>query len=92
LYAENLEATRLHTFFRNKFTKWGSSWNYLKYSEIDQIFDVFERNDYTTASFIGTFGRTESQKRIMSKIDTLFFDKVVRPKNRYIVYGIAKRS
>ena len=31
LFSENLEASLIHKFFRKRFGKWGTEWNFLKY-------------------------------------------------------------
>ncbi len=90
LFAENLEASKLHKFLRKKFIKWGSRWNYLKYDEIESIFSSFDIVDYKTVGFLGAFGRTEKQRQFLGKIDSIF-DKFIPEHNRYIVYGVAEK-
>jgi SAM-dependent methyltransferase len=86
LFAENLEATYFHKIFRKAFgTK---DWNYLKLSEIDEVFSSFSKVSYTTAGFFGCFGRTESQRSMLGKVDT-FLEKVIPGKSKYILIGIA---
>ena len=89
LFAENLEASGIHVFFRRNFTKWGLYWNYLKYSEIKEVFNIFDEINFHTCGFWGTFGRTENKKFFLGKLDTFFFNRVVPPKYRYIVFGMA---
>ena len=92
LFAENLEATSVHRFVRKKFTAWGRYWNYLSLNDMKLLFRKFERMKYDTAGFLGTFGRTENQRRLLGKIDTLFFDRTLPDNMKYIVYGIATKS
>jgi len=37
IFVENLEGCIFHKFFRRKFTKWGTTWNYLKLKEINKL-------------------------------------------------------
>lgn len=91
LFAENLESSGLHRFMRKKFVNWGSRWNYLKYREINHVFDSFEVKNFETAGFFGAFGRTEKQRKFLSFFDEIF--KFMTPKSkRYIVYGIAEKA
>lgn len=91
LFAENLESSGLHRFMRKKFVNWGSRWNYLKYSEINHVFDSFEVKNFETAGFFGAFGRTEKQRKFLSFFDEIF--KFIIPKSkRYIVFGIAEKA
>ena len=86
LFAENLEATYFHQVFRKGFgTK---DWNYLKISEIDEVFSSFAKVNYTTTGFFGCFGRTEGQRSMLGKVDKLL-EKVIPGKNKYILIGIA---
>ena len=41
LFAENLEASSLHVFFRKRFVKWGAYWNYLKLEEVKPLLSEF---------------------------------------------------
>ncbi len=88
-FAENLKASRLHMFFRRKFIK-NNSWNYLKYNEINELFREYSEIHFDTVGFFGAFGRNETQRRILGKIDKGI--KLLIPKSkRYIVYGYARK-
>ncbi|UCH64581.1 MAG: methyltransferase domain-containing protein [Ignavibacterium sp.] len=90
LFAENLEASFIHKFFRKRFVKWGVEWNYLKYNEIEEIFSSYSKLEYITVGFWGTFGRSETQRKFLGKIDSLF-EKIIPESKRYIVIGIAEK-
>jgi len=90
LFSENLEASFIHKFFRKRFVKWGTEWNYLKYYEIDELFSSYSKLEYITVGFWGTFGRTEKQRKFLGRIDNVF-DKIVPKSKRYIVAGIAEK-
>ncbi len=90
LFAENLEASFLHKGFRKLFVKWGKGWNYLKYKEVGNVFGSFERFKYETVGFFGTFGRTEKQRQILSKLDRIV-DPIIPKNKKYIVYGFAEK-
>ncbi|MGN6395526.1 MAG: class I SAM-dependent methyltransferase [Mucilaginibacter sp.] len=86
LFAENLESTFMHKFFRKKFGTRG--WNYLKMNEVDSIFSSFSSVKYTTTGFLGCFGRNEWQRNFLGKIDKTF-EYFIPPRNRYIIIGQA---
>ena len=90
LFAENLKATALHSMVRKRFTTWGGEWNYLKYDEIPDVFGIFERTEYDTRGFFGTFGPTENSRRLLGSIDSILRKAIPRSK-RYIVYGVAQK-
>jgi SAM-dependent methyltransferase len=90
LFAENLEASPLHRFFRKKFVKWGSDWNYLKYDEVDELFAQFSSVEYTTIGFFGTFGRREWQRSLLGRLDAIL-NPLIKPRYKYILVGVATK-
>jgi SAM-dependent methyltransferase len=88
LFAENLRSTNVHMFTRNLFLKRKKLWNYLKYKEVNLLFDSFEQLNYTTVGFLGAFGRTEWQRFFLGKIDNLI-ESFIPKSARYIIIGIA---
>ena len=90
LFAENLASSFLHRFMRKYFVKWGGRWNYLKYKDIEGLFNKFSSVEYITIGFFGAFGRTEGQRNFLGKVDA-FFKPIIPKRNRYIVVGIAKK-
>lgn len=89
-FSENLEASWLHKFARKKFIKWGGDWNYLKYSEVNDLFSSFSSVEFKTHGFFGAFGRSEKQRSFLGKIDSLLMP-IIPSSKRYIVYGIATK-
>lgn len=90
LFAENLSASPLHRFLRNRFIKWGSSWNYLSHDEIDPLFIGFSQVKFETLGFFGAFGRSEGQRKFLGTLDSIL--KPVIPKSfRYIAVGVATK-
>lgn len=90
LFAENIEASFIHKFFRHKFVNWGSEWNYLKYNEIESLFSSYKSIKYTTVGFWGAFGRNETQRIILGYFDKIF-EKLVPISMRYVTIGIAEK-
>ncbi len=88
LFAENLEASIVHKFFRKKYVKWGGNWNYLKLDELDEMFLSYSKVEYITTGFCGAFGRNEFQRSILSRLDGIF-ERFIPEKKRYIVIGAA---
>lgn len=91
LFAENLESSFLHQTLRKKFIQWGSRWNYLKFKEIEPLFKDFEKIEYQTVGFLGTFGRTEKQRKLLSSVDAILNPFIPKAK-RYILIGIAEKG
>jgi len=91
LFAENLEASSVHKFLRKKFIRWGDDWNYLKYSEMTDLFHSFESVKFQTVGFFGAFGRTEIQRNLFGKVDSLL-KPLLPAQKRYIVFGIAEKG
>lgn len=88
LFAENTEGSLFHKVLRKTFVSWGNRWNYLTYEEIKPLFSEFSQLDFIMTGFLGTFGRTEKQRKILGKIDKLIEPLIPRSK-RYIVIGRA---
>lgn len=90
LFAENMESSFLHRFFRKHFVNWGKNWNYLKTDEMPDLFSSFKSLDYISVGFLAAFGRTETQRTILGKLDRIV-EKFVSPDKRYILIGVAKK-
>jgi len=90
LFAENMEASIIHRFFRKNFVKWGGEWNYLKAAEIDSLFSEFSSLKYRSAGFLGAFGRSEGQRQFLGKIDNTI-EKALSKKQHYLVFGVAEK-
>ena len=89
LFAENSKATVLHRFFRKKFTKWGSDWRYLSQEDFHDLLSSFNKAHIKSTGFAGVFGRSESQKILLSKSDKYFLNHILPQNWKYIVYGSA---
>jgi len=90
IFIENLEASFLHMYLRKTFVKWGTSWNYLKLKEVLPLFNSFKSFNYNTFGFFGAFGRTEEQRQLFGKIDSVF-EKFVPKSKRYIIAAIVEK-
>jgi SAM-dependent methyltransferase len=91
LFAENLKASRVHRLLRKRLVRWGSSWNYLDVNQLPALLTRFERVNLKTAGFLGAFGRTEQQRQVFGKLDTLLFDWSMGHGLKYIVFGVASK-
>lgn len=91
LFAENLKGSKLHQSMRKGLVRWGASWNYLDIKQIPLLFKKFYTLEYQTAGFLGTFGRSESQRTILGTIDTLIFDRF-SDRLKYIAFGYASKG
>ena len=92
LFAENTAGSKMHSLFRRIFIKWGSSWNYPTVNELTDSLSIFNDVNYETTGFLGTFGRTEWQRNILSQIDQKFLKYIVPSSWNYIMYGVAYKS
>ena len=91
LFAENTKASPLHVFFRKKFVHWGKSWNYCTVKDMVSSMKIFKSLTYKTTGFWGTFGRNESQRIFLSKLDNIFFNSIMPKSWHYIMYGAASK-
>lgn len=89
LFAENLTASPLHQFARKKFNKWGSYWRYISISDTKKFLTKFINIEIQSTGFAAAFGQSEKQRNILSKLDKLFFNKLVPGSWKYVVYGVA---
>jgi SAM-dependent methyltransferase len=89
LFAENLAGSALHRYFRARWVPWGRTWSYVKIDEIRSLLRAFSRVDVATTGFLAPFGRTETQRRLLSTFDRSPMGSLLPQHWRYIVYGIA---
>ena len=90
LFAENLEASGIHKFFRKRFTRWGQYWNYLRLDEVEKLLGLFRKYDILTLGFFGAFGQNELQRNILGRLDRLV-GKWIPDKQKYILVCIAQK-
>lgn len=91
LFAENLAASAVHRRLRKRFVQWGSSWRYVSLDEMKEFLSDFSYYDIKTTGLLGTFGRTERQRNVLSAIDDLVLNKICPDRWKYICYGIAEK-
>jgi SAM-dependent methyltransferase len=91
LFAENLIASPFHQRLRKRFVKWGSSWRYVSINEMKEFLKDFSTYDIKTTGVLGTFGRNERQRNLLSTIDELILNNVCPDTWKYISYGIAEK-
>ena len=90
-FAENLEGTALHRFFRHRFTRWGAEWNYPSLAQLRAMMREagFEMEDATTG-VAACFGRSERQRSALAKFDSGLANSLTPATWKYIAYGTAK--
>jgi SAM-dependent methyltransferase len=91
LFAENLVASPFHQKLRKAFVNWGKSWRYVSLNEMEVFLKDFSTYDLKATGVLGTFGRNERQRNLLSTIDQLILNKVCPSSWKYIVYGIAEK-
>ena len=88
IFAENMHASQLHTFFRKMSAKSGvefrNRWHYENEQEIFQLFSKFALLGKKYVGFLGCFGRNEWQRNFLGQIDSAVFDLILPDKWRYI--------
>lgn len=90
-FAENLAASSLHKSLRRAFIRWGASWNYLTPQRLRQLLGQFQEVSLGTWGYFSAFGRTETQRSLLSRIDTMVIP-IIPDSQRYIAFGYAIKS
>lgn len=90
VFAENMKSTVLHMFLRKKIKK--MTWHYATENEIITLFSNFYLIDKQYVGFLGCFGRNESQREFLGKLDNLVFDNIIPEKYRYIGIYLFKKQ
>jgi len=90
LFAENLNASKLHQKLRKRFIKWNIYWRYLKWSEDLDLFDKFEHTTFQTHGFLAVFGRSEKQRNFLGRIDAVL-RPIIPKRMRYILMGVCRK-
>ncbi len=91
LFAENLVGSRLHRYFRSAFVRWGTRWRYVSIEEMRGFLKPFRTVKFDTAGVLGALGRTERQRRVLSRFDRAGLSHIVPPSWNYIIYGVATK-
>lgn len=91
LFAENLAGSPLHEYLRRRFVQWGERWRYPTLAEMRGFLEPFRDVRYGTTGFLGTFGRSESQRSVLAALDDVALNRVVPEQWHYIVYGVATK-
>ena len=90
IFAENMKSTGIHVLLRKKFNKWGT-WHYETENEIMDLFSKFNLESKQYVGLLGCFGRNESQRVFLGKLDNMVFDKIVPEQHRYIGMYLFKK-
>jgi len=91
LFAENLAASSVHQKMRKTFINWSDSWRYPSISEMKDFLKIFSYATIKTTGVLGTFGRNEGQRRFLTILDDMIFNRVCPGNWKYISYGIATK-
>jgi len=91
LFAENLVASPLHQRMRRRYVNWGNSWRYVSIKEMEMFLEDFSSFHIKTTGVLGTFGRNEKQRIVLSAIDSFILNRISPRKWKYIAYGIAEK-
>jgi SAM-dependent methyltransferase len=86
LFAENLVGSRLHAQMRSRFVPWEQAWRYIRLREVRELLAVFDTLELKTWGVVGLLGRTERQRDLLGRIDSLASPRVP-PAWRYILFA-----
>lgn len=84
IFADNMQASSLHSFFRTHFREHGRRWHYESEQDILELFSEFELCDKSYCGVIGCFGLNEKMRNFFGRLDTLLFDRICPDKWKYI--------
>lgn len=91
LFAENLISSPIHQVMRKRFVKWSGDWRYMTIDEIKICLSNFKSAEIQTNGVMAAFGRSESQRNILSRMDKVIFNHITPRRWKYIAYGIAEK-
>ena len=91
VFAENLAASFIHRTSRQYGISWGRRWRYISEGELCELLVPFDRAEFSTVGFLGAFGRTERQRRVLGRLDRRF-DRAIPSSWRYIGIGVASKG
>ena len=88
-FAENLKASPIHNFARNRFVPWGKSWRYISYLELKQALNIFSKVELKSAGFLSAFvPEIRFMKKIAEIIDSCI-GLFIPSQWKYVGYGYA---
>lgn len=91
LFAENLVGSAWHQGLRKRFVLWGNAWRYVTIDDLKRFTAGFASCELRTTGVAAAFGRTETQRRLLSAIDDLVLNGVCPTNWNYIAYGVAEK-
>ena len=91
LFAENLHGTSLHRWLRKRFVAWDHYWRYLDPVADRDLFQPFAKLDDGTTGLIANLGRTEGQRDLLARLDSVLAP-LVPSTQRTIWYGVAVKG
>lgn len=90
LMAENMQASPMHTWARQKFVNWGDQWNYFTTDDLE-LLSQFEKVHCKTTGFFATFGRNEKQRKSLGVFDQVL-EPLIPETYRYVLIAAAQKS
>jgi SAM-dependent methyltransferase len=89
LFAENLLGSPIHRLARDRFVPWVRRWRYVTIGEMHELLRPFRALQYDTTGVLGSFGRSEPQRRALALLDNVIMNRIFPPGWNYIIYGVA---
>jgi 2-polyprenyl-3-methyl-5-hydroxy-6-metoxy-1,4-benzoquinol methylase len=92
-FAENLSGSALHRVCRWLFQPSRHHWRYFTLSELPVLLHSFASYQYELVGWLGAFGRTERQRRVLGYLDEFLCQRLhlIPAAWHYIVVGIARK-
>ena len=90
-FAENAVGSPMHMYLRRKMIKWGNWWRYVTIEEMKEFLAPFSETEFKAIGFAGTLGRTDAQRDLLARVDSLLFEHVVPDNWKYIIAGVARK-
>lgn len=91
LCLENLAGSPIHMWLRHRFVAWAKEWRYLTLSELKDWLRPFAVFHYQTLGVLALCGRTETQRRILSRWDRLI-ERHLPEGQRYCIMIAAQKG
>lgn len=91
IFAENMQASKIHQFFRERFRTYGTRWHYEREKEIEELFGDFELCHKEYCGVLGCFGWKEWMRTVLGRLDTILFERIFPDKWKYIGIFIYKK-
>ena len=91
IFAENLRGTLIHQLARRIAyrVRRVRMWQYVTLRDYRELLSDFDAVELRVTGFLGLFGRTESRRAALARVDAAVLNRAVPASWHYVVYGTA---